>query len=91
MPISRIALVPVILTLLCFRSGNAVPPAPASAPLAIRIPAWLEHEPAGAVATSDFHVTIDGSEAPVLAIERPSDELRRRSLRFQGCVSCVKS
>jgi len=51
----------------------AAPPRPR--PAEIRIPVWLESPPGRELSAKDFHATIDGADARILAVRCPDDDL----------------
>ena len=50
-------------------------PPPSSTPTQVRIPAWLDHDPAHELQAADFHATIGGADSHILRIECPDDDL----------------
>ena len=50
-------------------------PPPGAAPHQIRIPVWLDRDPGRELAPEDFHASIDGSDARVVGLQCPDDDL----------------
>lgn len=47
----------------------------ASPPTHVRIPVWLDHDPGRELTAQDFHASIDGTDARIIGLQCPDDDL----------------